>query len=78
MKIDKNKNYRYEAALNHFSFLFFNRSVINRYKQNARLKPFVLFDVQDSHEHLSQTTGQVLHRDCNLLMKIHSSWFDYK
>lgn len=57
MKIDKNKNYRYEAALNCFSFLFFNRSVINRYKQNARLKPFVLFDVQDSHEHLSQTTG---------------------
>lgn len=57
MKIDKNKNYRYEAALNRFSFLFFNRSVINRYKQNARLKPFVLFDVQDSHEHLSQTTG---------------------
>lgn len=55
MKIDMNiKNYN--SALKCFIF-YFNRSVINRYKQNARLKPFVLFDVQDSHENLSQTTG---------------------
>ncbi|XP_061174853.1 probable helicase senataxin [Saccostrea echinata] len=36
-----------------------DRSLRQRYKENSRLKPFVLFDVEDSLEHLSQTTGSV-------------------
>ena len=35
----------------------FTSSVISRCRQSGRLKPFLLFDVQDSQEALSQTTG---------------------
>lgn len=35
----------------------FTSSVISRCRHSGRLKPFLLFDVQDSQEALSQTTG---------------------
>ncbi|XP_048732899.2 probable helicase senataxin isoform X5 [Ostrea edulis] len=34
-------------------------SLRKRCQQNSRLKPFVLFDIEDSHENLSQTTGSL-------------------